>query len=220
MRYLTVFALVVALGVVIAPAAFAESGLAASTTATCSVEAGGVNPWAVTFAATPASPAAGPLRFAYTDEQASAPRRPVPFEYSDGYKTRAKIHKIASIATLPLFAANYYLGQQLYDNPGDESKKGLHGGIAATTAVLFGFNSVTGVWNLLEARKDPNHRTKRTIHGILMLAADAGFLATAAMAPNSEGPYTDYTNQKSTHRTVALTSMAVATVGYLMMLFH
>ena len=35
-------------------------------------------------------------------------------EHSDAYLTRAKIHKIASFATLPLFAAELVLGQSLY----------------------------------------------------------------------------------------------------------
>jgi hypothetical protein len=60
-------------------------------------------------------------------------------------------------------------------------------------------------------------------HGILMIAADVGFMATAALAPESEGDEyqtaDDYTNKRSTHRTVALTSMGIATVSYLIMLF-
>jgi hypothetical protein len=168
----------------------------------------------------PVNPA--PLRL-LADAQAQPVRRPVPVEYSEGYKTRAKIHKITSFATLPLFVANYFVGQELYNNPGDESMKGAHGGLVAGTAVLFGANTVTGVWNLYEGRKDPNHRTKRMTHGILMIAADVGFMATAALAPESEGEhdraYDDYTNQRGTHRAVALTSMGIATVSYLIMLF-
>ncbi|MCX6552114.1 MAG: hypothetical protein NTY02_14130 [Acidobacteria bacterium] len=216
---ITRFTLAVLIALAAAPAAFADSGAAGSVMAVCSAETSRANPWAVTFATMPAAPAPRSLTLSYTDDQTAAPRRPVPFEYSEGYKTRAKIHKIASFATLPLFIADYVIGQDLYNHPGDESKKGLHGGLAATTGVLFGINSVTGVWNLLEARKDPSHKTKRTIHGILMLAADAGFVATGALAPDSEGSYDNYTSQRSTHRTVALTSMGIATVGYLMMLF-
>jgi hypothetical protein len=164
--------------------------------------------------------AGSPLTLHGTDDQAAAPRRVVAFEYSEGYKTRAKIHKIASFATLPLFAATWYYGQTLYDNPGEsDSNKGAHAFLGASTGVLFGIKSVTGVWNLMEARKDPSHRTKRTIHGILMLAADAGFLATALTIPDNEGDYQTYQDNRSTHRTVAITSMAIATVGYVMMLF-
>ena len=189
----------------------------------CSIEVSQHSPWSVSFGAMP--PAAGLLRLPYSaaDTQAQPVRRPVPVEYSDGYKTRAKIHKISSFATLPLFVANYFVGQELYNNPGDESMKGAHTGLVAGTAVLFGVNTVTGVWNLYEGRKDPNHRTKRMTHGILMMAANVGFLATAALAPSSEGEEyqtaDDYTNKRSTHRTVALTSMGIATVSYLIMLF-
>jgi hypothetical protein len=186
----------------------------------CSGDLARVSPWSVTFPIGPGAPAAGPIRFADSDSQAAPVRRPVPVEYSDGYKTRAKIHKIASFATLPLFVANYVVGQDLYNHPGEsDSKKGLHGGLAATTGVLFGINTVTGAWNLWEGRKDTNHRGIRMTHGILMMAADVGFLATGLLVPDSEGPYTDYTSRRSTHRTVALTSMAIATVGYVIMLF-
>ena len=86
--------------------------------------------------------------------------------------------------------------------------------------MLFGVNTVTGAWNLWEARKDPNGRTKRWVHGLLMMAADAGFLATAMLAPGDDfaengGSLSD---RRSTHRTVAFTSIGIGTVGYLVML--
>jgi len=186
----------------------------------CSGDPARVSPWSVTFPIAPAAPETGRIRLADSDGQAAPVRRPIPVEYSEGYKTRAKIHKIASVATLPLFVANYVVGQDLYNHPGEsDSKKGLHGGLAATTGVLFGINTVTGAWNLWEGRTDTNHRGRRMTHGILMMAADVGFLATGLLVPDSEGPYTDYTSRRSTHRTVALTSMGIATVGYLIMLF-
>ena len=189
----------------------------------CAADAPHASVWAVDFSA-PAAPAPSPMvmRFAAADQQAQA-RRPVPVEYSDAYKTRAKIHKISSFATLPLFVANYLVGQDLYNNPGDESMKGAHVGLVTGTAVLFGVNTVTGAWNLWEGRKDPNHRKLRMTHGILMIAADVGFLATAALAPESEyesGAISqDPGSGRSTHRAVALTSMGVATFSYLLMLF-
>jgi hypothetical protein len=160
------------------------------------------------------------LRLNGADAQATPARRAIPVEYSDAYKVRATIHKVASFATLPLFVANYVVGQDLYNHPGtSESKKGLHGGLAATTGVLFGINTLTGVWNMWEARKDSNHKARRMTHAVLMLAADAGFLATGLMAPDrEEGRNLTSFDRGGRHRSVAITSMGVATAGYLMML--
>ena len=156
--------------------------------------------------------------------QAPPARRPVAFEYSEGYKTRLKIHKYASYATLPLFVAQFAVGQKLYDGNGSDATRTAHGILAGGTAVLFGVNTVTGVWNLSEARKDPNGRTKRMVHGILMAVADAGFVVTGLTAPESEHEgrlaYESGGNNRSTHRAVALTSMGIATVAYVMMLIH
>jgi hypothetical protein len=224
MRVPMVFAAVcVLLSGASAPALGAPAGGVPVPLSNCSADAPRASLWAVDFspgASVVASPA--PLRL-LAGTQAPTARRPVPVEYSEGYKTRAKIHKISSFATLPLFVANYFVGQDLYNNPGDESMKGAHGALVAGTAVLFGVNTVTGAWNLWEGRKDPNHRTKRMTHGILMMAADVGFLATAALAPDSEGDehggsYSS-SDGRSTHRAVALTSMGIATVSYLIMLF-
>ena len=118
------------------------------------------------------------------DPQAPAPApRAMAFEYSDGYRTRLKIHKYASFATLPLFVAQFVVGQKLYNGDGSDSMRSVHAALAAARRVLFGVNTVTGVWNLHEGRKDPNHRTKRMVHGILMAVADAGFVATGVLAP-------------------------------------
>jgi hypothetical protein len=139
--------------------------------------------------------------------------RPVAFEYSDGYYKRLKVHRIASYATLPLFATQVVLGQKLYGNDYSQGTKDAHTAVAIGTATLFAVNSVTGVMNLWEARKDPNAGRRKKVHGILMLASSAGFVATGLLAPDSEGG-----GDRSAHRAVALTSMGVATVGYLIML--
>ncbi len=169
--------------------------------------------------------AASALAAATAASQAPPARRPVAVEYSEGYRTRLKIHKYASYATLPLFVAQFAVGQKLYNGNGSDGTRSAHGALAAGTAVLFGVNTVTGVWNLSEGRKDPNHRTKRMVHGILMAIADAGFVVTGLTAPESEHEGGEFTyegggNNRSTHRAVALTSMGIATVAYLMMLIH
>jgi hypothetical protein len=146
--------------------------------------------------------------------------RPRAFEYSDGYRTRLKIHKYASFATLPVFVAQFAVGQKLYNGTGSNSTRTLHSALAATTGALFAANTVTGVWNLSEGRKDPNHRTKKMLHGILMMAADGGFAVTAATAPHLHRRNGATGISPATHRGIALTSMGVATVAYAMMLFH
>src|SRR4030095_8034208 len=60
----------------------------------------------------------------------------VAIEYSDAYRTRAKIHRIASFATLPLFATEGILGQSIYNNP-SEAKKNAHLAVAAGIGTLF-----------------------------------------------------------------------------------
>jgi hypothetical protein len=186
---------------------------------------------AVTPATAPtlvASAAAAPFAVASlaTAQTTPAPRA-LAFEYSDGYRTRLKIHKYASYATLPIFVAQYAVGQKLYNGDNSDSMGSAHKALVGATAALFAVNTVTGVWNLSEGRKDPNHKTKRMVHGLLMLAADAGFVATGVTAPHSEresneGGFetTGGGNSQSTHRALAISSMAVATVSYLMMLFH
>jgi len=152
--------------------------------------------------------------------QATTAPPPPPFEYSDAYRMRAKIHKIASFATLPLVGTQLILGQSLYDNT-TSGKKTAHIVIGTSIGVLFGVNTVTGVWNLVEARKDPNKRGLRLTHGLLMLAADAGFLMTTATAPSSHehGGQGFESGDRAAHRAWAFTSLGLATAGYLIMLF-
>jgi len=136
-------------------------------------------------------------------------------EYSDAYRIRAKIHKYSSYAMLPLFGTELLLGESLYNTPSD-GKRSAHLVVGTGIGVLFGINTVTGAWNLWEGRKDPNGRKRRLVHGLLMMASDVGFLATAATGPGREFGQTD--GAKGTHRAIAITSIASATAGYLIML--
>lgn len=139
-----------------------------------------------------------------------------PVEYSDWYERRLTIHRWASYTTLPLFAFQYVAGRELYDESTDAPAWARNGhGVAATGIVaLFGVNTVTGVWNLWDARKDPEGRKARTAHAVLMLVADAGFAATGILAEKAERS----DDNRRMHRTIAISSMSVATVSYLMML--
>ncbi len=147
--------------------------------------------------------------------------RPVAIEYSEGHLTRAKIHKYASFATLPLIATEFWLGQSLYNDPQSlsSSKRGVHGAVGAGLIGLFAVNSVTGVWNLVDSRAAPGH-TKRMVHGLMMLAAEGGFIAAAVSAPgHSRNALVNFDANKATHRNIAYVSMGVGTAGYLLMLF-
>jgi hypothetical protein len=145
-------------------------------------------------------------------------------EYSDGYMLRATIHKYSSYTMLPVFALQFYSGHLLlrerdgWQYAPDWAHR-VHGPLAIGTAGLFTVNTVTGVWNLWEARADPEDRTRRTWHAVLMLAADAGFVATALLAPG-EGPPppVPVRNARHWHRTVAFVSMGAAAVSYSIML--
>ena len=190
------------------------SAPAHAATSVCLVGAGEFraparNPYASLFA-----PEVTPQHALSPAPQSPAP--PAPFEYSEAYRTRLKIHKIASFATLPLFATELILGQSLYNDGSGGAKKDAHVAVGASIGVLFGINTVTGVWNLWESRRDPNGRTRRMVHGVLMLAADAGFVATAALAPDSE--HGSFSDNRGAHRAVAITSIGLATTSYLIML--
>ena len=169
-------------------------------------------------ATTPTEPAAG---------QSASPVHPGAITYSDGYLLRAKIHKYASFATLPLFATEVALGQSLYnDDPASaDSKKGAHIAVGTGIIGLFGVNAVTGVWNMVEDRHNPKGHTLRLVHGLLMLTANAGFVATAATGPHHQGgrrfstPIPPSEADKALHRNLAFGSIAVGTVGYTIMLF-
>lgn len=171
--------------------------------------------WLVSFV--PLEPDAPALVRAVTpmDATAAGDQRPMAFEYSDGYNMRRKIHMAASWATVPLFVAQYFVGQDLYQGTGGETARSAHGALTASVAALFAVNTVTGVWNLWEGRKDPNGRTRRLVHGIVMLGVNAGFVAAGSMAPDDDegGGGSD----ASAHRAVALTSMGVAVASYVYM---
>ncbi len=195
--------------------------------AACDVGPAAHDPWQVLFlqpadvTAAPRLDLAAPALALGEAVQSPAPRVAV-VEYSHAYEVRRKIHKYASFAMVPLFVTEFALGQSLYNNavqPG--GRRTAHALVGAGIGGLFGLNTVTGAWNLWEGRKDTHGRTVRFAHGLLMMAADAGFFATAMNGPHT--PRTleqllNYDSNKSTHRTVALTSIGLATAGYLVML--
>ncbi len=137
-------------------------------------------------------------------------------EYSDWYARRLLVHKVASYTMLPMFAYQYYTGSQLMEKGADAPRWVIktHGPMATAMLVVFSVNSVTGLWNLWDARKDPSGRTGRTLHALLMLASDAGFLTAGYLSKPAENSG----SIRRLHRTVALASIGTAVVGYAIML--
>lgn len=145
-------------------------------------------------------------------------RRTHAVEYSQGYYTRLAIHRVASYTELPLFATEFVLGEKILNDErnGGRAPSGLrsaHTIVAGGLGALFAVNTVTGVWNLLEARHDPNGRTRRTVHAVGMLLADAGFLWTATLADGARRSDAG----ANRHRNAAIASMSVATASTLIM---
>jgi hypothetical protein len=77
-------------------------------------------------------------------------------------------------------------------------------------------NTLTGVWNLWEGRKDPAGRGKRLLHGAMFLAAAAGFTYVTAAGDNIR----DSGRANHWHRDIALGSMTVSLVSWSIMLFR
>jgi hypothetical protein len=141
-------------------------------------------------------------------------RRPRAIEYSDAYHTRLKIHQIGAYLMLPLFVTEYVLGEKLLTSTNrSNGLKTAHGMVAAGVGVVFVANTVTGAWNFWDSRKDPNGRTRRDVHSALMLASDVGFVLTAASAGNAQHSL----SQARTHRTIAISSIALSAIGSGMM---
>ena len=153
------------------------------------------------------------------------PRRPKAVEYSDAYGTRLTIHRWGSYVMLPLFAVQYVLGDKLLEqkedvfagrrgSPPDDDLRQAHAIVAGGVGLLFVTNTVTGVWNYVEARHDPEGKTLRTVHGLTMLISEAGFVATGVKGRSSVDGNPD---DARAHRNVALASAGVAVVGAGMM---
>lgn len=187
--------------------------------------------WAAAYAGVAATPALSmavslpPLDAVDAHASLGADAQPLhaaAVEHSQAYETRKKIHKIASFATLPLFGAEVWLGQSLYNTSANNgATRAAHGIVGAGIVGLFAVNTVTGAWNMFgEDRKDPEGRTLRLVHGLLMMAADVGFLATTRSGPNSHSQRRALTfeTDKVTHRNMAIASISVGTAGYLIML--
>ena len=202
----------------------ADSGLHISTPAPATTSATTSLTIPATAPAAPGVPGeAGPRIFRVAFSRAALPdagpaadttsRRPRAIYYSDSYYTRLTVHRIASYAELPLFGAEYILGERLlHDERTGFPPSGLkvaHAGVAGALGVLFAVNTVTGAWNFWDSRNDPANRTLRIVHSVAMLGADAGFAWAGAIG----GSARNSAQAARHHRSVSVGSMALATAG-------
>jgi hypothetical protein len=168
-----------------------------------------------------ASAVPGPRASSIWPTPLSDTTRPRSIELSPGYYTRLNIHRIASYAALPLFASEYFLGERLLGStPAPGWVKPAHAGVAVALGGLFAVNTITGAWNLWEARKVPAGRTRRLLHTALMLAADAGFVYTATLAGGArrfDDGVVLSNDGANKHRNAAIVSLSLATVSTVMM---
>jgi hypothetical protein len=140
--------------------------------------------------------------------------RPRAVQFSDAYYTRLSIHRIGSYAILPVFAGEYLLGNKLLDDPNAAGGiKAAHSVGAFTIATIFAVNTVTGWWNFLEARHEPEGRSRRLVHLLLMTASEVGFVYTASLAGDAGHDH----DGGARHRNAALASISLATVGTVIM---
>jgi hypothetical protein len=138
-------------------------------------------------------------------------------DLSEGYYRRLAVHRWGTYFMVPLFGVQAALGERIYAQKEDRNAgrraaigsdlRAAHAAVAIGIDALFVSNTVTGVWNLVEARHAPERRKLRVVHSVLMLASDAGFAASSTMGWNHE-----------THRNVAYASMGVTAVSAVMML--
>ena len=141
-------------------------------------------------------------------------RRPHAVEYSDWYYRRLQVHRWGSWLELPVFGTEYWLGQKLINDVQLANwVKPTHAAVAGVLGGLFTINTVTGVWNLYDSRNDTEDRALVWTHSALMLASDAGFVITGALAGSAKHSGSGRNN----HRNVAIASMSLATAGTLLM---
>jgi hypothetical protein len=149
-----------------------------------------------------------------TGDTTEITRRPRAIEYSEAYHTRLKIHQIGAYVMLPLFISEYIIGQKLLNSTNRSGGlKTAHSAVAAGVGIVFVANTVTGAWNFWDSRKDPNGKTRREVHSALMLLSDVGFVLTAVSGSNANHSL----SQARTHRTIAISSIALSAVGSGMM---
>ncbi len=148
-------------------------------------------------------------------------RHAVRLSYS--YYRRLDLHRWVGYAVPPLFFAEFLAGEKLLKEGSDSPlwAEKSHKPIAYALAGIFTFNTVTGVWNLVDARKVESGKNRRWVHSILMLASSAGFIYAAQIAPSTAEIDARIAAGKrggwTPHKKAAVASIGLATVAHAMM---
>jgi hypothetical protein len=159
---------------------------------------------------------AGP-RFFIPRADTVVKKKKILVDYSDWYGRRLAVHRYLTWAMIPLFATSYYTGERLARDGRIGSPyiiRALHPYAATGASVVFGVNTLTGLWNLWDARHDPEGRTRRIIHSVLFMVADGGFAWAGSMGKQAR----DDSAIRDKHRTIALSSMGVSYFSMMLML--
>lgn len=119
---------------------------------------------------------------------------------------------------VPFFVGSAVTGFELRSKGVDAPPwaRQLHGPFAGGTAALFGMNTLTGLWNLVESRRDPAGRGKRLLHSALFIAAGAGFTYVTAAGDNIRS----YGRPNHWHRDIAIASMGLSLTSWSLMLLR
>lgn len=173
---------------------------------------------ATAVAAAPRTDVTDPaLRLRWSQPDTTVKKKRVLVEYSDWYGRRLAIHRTLTWAMIPLFATSYYTGERLARDGRVGSPywvRAAHPYAATGASVVFGVNTLTGVWNLWDARHDPEGRKRRILHSVLFMIADGGFAYAGSIGNKARND----SDIRQTHRTVALYSMGVSYVSMMIML--
>lgn len=135
-------------------------------------------------------------------------------DVSEWYGHRLTLHRYAAWTAVAAFPVEIYTGWRLRSAGADpEWVRDTHRATVWILGSTFAVNTVTGVWNWSDSRKEPEGRGWRTAHALVMVAADAAMFATAragqARARGEGGEW---------HRELAFTTAGLTAIGHLMML--
>lgn len=144
--------------------------------------------------------------------------RPKLVVVSDWYARRLTIHRWVAYSTIPVFAAQWTAGKQLWDKGASAPTwaKTTHRVGATMLAGMFTINTVTGAWNWWDSRSVSKGRAVRTIHALSMITADAAFTYAGAKLSNEAETSFD---KRRLHRTIALSAMGLTIVSEVAMKF-